>query len=570
MGRVYLKSLFILPIHSFFNKYDFYFKSYFAFDSLILAIVILIFYKIKSMIRCKNDTEKVEKIKDEAFMSPDSSISSVGHGCIKSQYDYNDTKVNSETSSNKCTCDDKCADEILKTEQYADVVVKSEPVEFQNESFVDSKQMFAFSLLDVDKDLLIDKIELKTGISNITDITITNSSESNADNAENIPAQTSNIISSIQPTTPNFDSYKFKMPVSKKFVKKELVEGIEEITFHCNICSYKTNVSCSLRNHLKNEHISTLHICDECNLLFLTKRSLSSHNSRCHRSSNSFKCSKCTFVADSYSTISRHKIALHRKRYNCNNCAFVCYDSFHLKLHQVIRHYNEVEHSNMVYSCNICNKKCISIRKLDIHRRKHTGERPYACKLCDYKTPQQGHLTRHELHHHRPKQFCCSICTKKFAIQSDLDTHFPIHSNYKCSYCSFTDCKKALLAMHHKTNHSDKILIVNPKPYQCDTCFAGFRRQCALKEHKQYQCKGRNKSTINSITKSVPNTKIKVDKINTDRNIRKMDKVKKVGSSNEKSGVTNKNVFICESCNEYFSALKVLNRHLKYCKFHVP
>ena len=93
MGRVYLKSLFILPIHSFFNKYDFYLESYFAFDSLILATVILIFYKIKSMMRCKNDSEKVEKIKDEAFMSPDSSISSVGHGCIKSQYDYNDSKL---------------------------------------------------------------------------------------------------------------------------------------------------------------------------------------------------------------------------------------------------------------------------------------------------------------------------------------------------------------------------------------------------------------------------------------------------------------------------------------------
>ena len=699
MGRIYLKSLFIMPIHSFFNKYDFNFKRYFAFDSFILAIVILIFYKIKSMMRCENDTEKVEKIKDEAFMSPDSSISSVEHGCIKSLSDYNNTNVNCRTLSNKSTCSDKCADEIVKIEQGADVLVKSEPVEYQNESVIDSKQMFAFSLLDVDKDLLIDKIELKTGISNITDITLTNSSESNADNAENIPAQTSNIISNIQPPTPNFDSYKFKMPVLKKFVKKELVEGIEEITFHCNICSYKTNVSCSLRNHLKNEHISTLHLCDHCKTFFLTKKSLASHNSRFHRSSKSFKCSKCNFFADSYSALSRHrmalhrkryncnkcnfisngssnlkqhqvtqhynkdehsniissiqppilnfdsykfkmpvlkkfvqkelvegieeitfhcnmcsyktnvscslrnhlknehistlhlcdqcnllfltkrslashnshKIALHRKRYNCNNCTFVCYASSTLKQHQVIRHYNEAEHSNMVYSCNICNKKCISIRKLDIHRRKHTGERPYACKLCDYKTSQQGLLSKHELHHHRPKQFCCSICTKKFSIESDLNKHFTIHSNYKCSYCSFTDCTKALLAMHHKTNHSDKILIVNPKPYQCDTCFAGFRRQCALKAHKLYWCKGRNKSIINSITISVPNTKIKVSKIESESgNIRKMDPVKKVGSSNEKSGVTNKNVFICESCNEYFSALKVLNRHLKYCKFHIP
>ena len=197
--------------------------------------------------------------------------------------------VNCRTSSNKSTCSDKSAKEIVKIEQDADAVLKSEPVEFQNESAIDSNQMFSFSLLDVNKDMLIDQIEFKTGISNITDITLTNASESNADNAENIPAQTSNIISSIDPPSPNFDSYKFKMPVLKKFVKKELVEGIQEITFHCNICSYKTNVSCSLRNHLKNEHISTLHICDECNTLFLTKRSLSSHNSRCHQSSKSFK-----------------------------------------------------------------------------------------------------------------------------------------------------------------------------------------------------------------------------------------------------------------------------------------
>ena len=159
--------------------------------------------------------------------------------------------VNCRTSSKKSTCSDKSAKEIVKIEQDADAVLKSEPVEFQNESAIDSNQMFSFSLLDVNKDMLIDQIEFKTGISNITDITLTNASESNADNAENIPAQTSNIISSIDPPSPNFDSYKFKMPVLKKFVKKELVEGIQEITFHCNICSYKTNVSCSLRNHLK-------------------------------------------------------------------------------------------------------------------------------------------------------------------------------------------------------------------------------------------------------------------------------------------------------------------------------
>ena len=521
--------------------------------------------------QCKNDTEKVEKNIDEAFLSPDSSISSVGHRYVKSQSDYNDTKVNSETSSNKSTCDDKCADEILKTEQGSDVVVKSEPVEFQNESAVDSNQLFAFSLLDVDKGMLIDQIEFKTGISNITDITLTNSSESNADNAKNIPEPAINIISSIQPPSPNFDSYKFKMPVLKKFVKKELVEGIQEITFHCNICSYKTNVSCSLRNHLKNEHISTLHLCDHCKTFFLTKRSLASHNSRFHRSSKSFKCSKCNFFADSYSALSRHRMALHRKRYNCNKCNFISNGSSNLKQHQVTRHYNKDEHSNIVYSCNICNKKFISISALDMHCRKHTGERPYACKLCDFVASQQGLLSKHELHHHRPKQYCCSICTKKFSVKSELDTHFTIHSNYKCSYCSFTDCTRALLAVHHNAYHSDQLLIVNQKPYQCDTCLTGFLQQHSLKRHKLYMCRGRNKSAINSITKSssVSNTKIKEKKIGTNRNF-KMDPVNKADSLNVLSRVTNKNVIICKSCNEHFSAKKVLDCHLKYCKFHNP
>ena len=521
--------------------------------------------------QCKNDTEKVEKIKDEAFPSPDSSILSVGYGYIKSQYDNNDTRVKCKTTSNKSTCSDKYADEIVKTEQDADEVVKSEPVEIQNKSAIHSKQLFSFSLLDVDKDLLIDKIEFKTGISNITDITLTNSSESNAENIKNIPEQTSNIISNIQPPLTNLkDSYKFKMPSLKKFVKNELLDGIEGIIFHCNMCIYKTQFSYSLKNHLKNEHFSTLHLCDQCKTLFHNEKSLSSHNNCCHRSSNSFKCSKCTFFADSYSALARHKMTLHRIRYNCNKCNYTSVLSTSLKQHQVTQHYNEEEHSNIVYSCSICNKKFIYISMLDIHSRKHTGKYPYVivCKLCDFVAYSQGRLTSHELNHHIPKQFCCSLCTKKFSIESDLDKHLTIHSNFKCSYCSFTDCTRALLAGHHKANHSDKLLIMNQKPYQCDSCYTGFRRKSSLKVHNQYQCKGRNKSEINSITKSVPNTNIEVNRIKTDRNVRKMDPVKKADSSIYV--VSNKTVFICKSCNEHFSAEKVLNRHLIYCKFHNP
>ena len=126
--------------------------------------------------------------------------------------------------------------------------------------------------------------------------------------------------------------------------------------------------------------------------------------------------------------------------------------------------------------------------------------------------------------------------------------------------------------MHHKSNHSDKTLIVNPKPYQCDTCHVGFLQQRSLKYHlKLYlNCGGStNKSAINSITKysSVPYTKIEAKKIRTNGIIRKTDPVKK---ANGIPRVASSTVFICKSCYEHFSAKKVLNRHLKYCKFHNP
>ena len=101
----------------------------------------------------------------------------------------------------------------------------------------------------------------------------------------------------------------------------------------------------------------------------------------------------------------KHKIFLPKTKLN-------------LKHHAVIHDSRTKE-----YGCNECGhlfrRKC----ELEIHSRKHTGEKPYACKDC-------------------PKSF-----SQRGALKTHTYLHTGIHP-LKCAFCQWTGIQKINLSKH--------------------------------------------------------------------------------------------------------------------------
>ncbi|XP_072226736.1 uncharacterized protein [Leuresthes tenuis] len=52
-------------------------------------------------------------------------------------------------------------------------------------------------------------------------------------------------------------------------------------------------------------------------------------------------------------------------------------------------------HKEVGSTCDVCGKKWSSIRRMEIHRRVHTGEKPYHCEFCSLNFSRRESLERH-------------------------------------------------------------------------------------------------------------------------------------------------------------------------------
>ena len=51
------------------------------------------------------------------------------------------------------------------------------------------------------------------------------------------------------------------------------------------------------------------------------------------------------------------------------------------------------------HKCKHCHKSFTTQHYLQIHTRKHTGEKPYKCKVCEEQFSQMGQLMQHKKEH---------------------------------------------------------------------------------------------------------------------------------------------------------------------------
>lgn len=134
----------------------------------------------------------------------------------------------------------------------------------------------------------------------------------------------------------------------------------------------------------------------------------------------------------------------------------------------------EEDEDKKPFACdyNGCNKRYVKQSHLEMHKRKHTGERPYPCEVCEKRFSRSDQLKRHMRQHTGDKPFKCSTCEKQFSRSDHLKTHMRTHTGEKPFICMWGDCTKRFARSDELSRHTAmhekhlKKLMITPDIYQ--------------------------------------------------------------------------------------------------------
>lgn len=155
--------------------------------------------------------------------------------------------------------------------------------------------------------------------------------------------------------------------------------------------------------------------------------------------------------------------------YSCEFCGKISlkYDTY--RKHRTIHHSDVkslwVKASNRdnvnvsSYLCDFCGMDLKSENGLQIHRRKHTGERPYVCTECGKGFTCRQYLSDHVKRHTEEIKFFCDICDKGFTRERNLQWHKKIHTDerpFTCEICQKKFLYNSKLKLHIRTHAGER------------------------------------------------------------------------------------------------------------------
>ena len=320
----------------------------------------------------------------------------------------------------------------------------------------------------------------------------------------------------------------------------------------CDKCDQKLKNKYSLQRHMQRKHSdqdvnnpTKTFKCNICNTAFFEAGHLDNHMRSKHLAIRPYACSMCNFRS-SY----KRNLTVHTKRWHLNSTKLICphckkkfHDENLLKEHEKI---------HLVHWCPLCPFKASSLVKLAKHRSEKHIEigmvKPLQCDKCFAQFSSYVTLKRHVdkiclLTQGDQKSFQCDKCHSRFTSLSSMTQHI-------AKYCP---------AIHYNDVS---------RPLQCDVCFSRYDSMKVLRKHKDML----HKQTLSQDLACSNCHQTFPDKCRLEDHVRQSICCKKISKATKKAGKKTEvkiyqNDLKCHACNEQFSKLKVLKRHLAFCVF---
>lgn len=156
-----------------------------------------------------------------------------------------------------------------------------------------------------------------------------------------------------------------------------------------------------------------------------------------------FRCDfeSCEYTAPYRSALELHKVKHSTERpFKCHHCEKSFKQIYALKMHEMI-------HSGQQFQCPFtgCNAIYSWIYSLKKHMRIHTNQAPvHRCEwpACEYQTHRQDLLRKHMTRHTGERNFDCNWpdCGKSFKTRSGLYDHLLMHKNERKQVCQWPGC----------------------------------------------------------------------------------------------------------------------------------
>lgn len=216
----------------------------------------------------------------------------------------------------------------------------------------------------------------------------------------------------------------------------------------CSLCSFTCKRPSHLARHFLMHTGQKPHRCEHCPKSFAQKTDLNRHMT-IHAALFPTHCDSCGRGFPDDDTLKKHQQRCNTKR----------------------------------YTCDICNYMTFSVGNLDLHKRKHTGERPFCCPSCDKRFTRVAHLNQHVKLHANDFEMHCNMCGRGFSDEKELLRHELTCKNrmFQCHMCRDTHIRMDNLRRHIKIIH------MGEKEVLCEYCSKQFPAKSSLTKHIKFK-----------------------------------------------------------------------------------
>ncbi|THD28166.1 GDNF-inducible zinc finger protein 1 [Fasciola hepatica] len=247
-------------------------------------------------------------------------------------------------------------------------------------------------------------------------------------------------------------------------------EGGQE--FICDVCNAVYANVASLRSHMKkHNYIAKRHQCEHCPYSTQYGKNLLKHIESMHEKgqTDQFQCEGCARFFPTEDHLRDHECAsLQFNAYRCEECGRVFKTKLRLKYHADIHN----PRKPYVCDVEGCDRAFRTPKYLKNHRDEFHRMQPknYLCPVegCDLVFHRKTHLKRHiATHEDSEKKYHCQwpSCQRRFCSEETLNLHYRKHTGEKpfnCALCTYTCYNKPTLNEHYRLNHAKDSTVEGP------------------------------------------------------------------------------------------------------------